>query len=371
MAGTATSPDVPLFDLRLTAQDVEAVVEVLRSGRLRQGERVAAFEAAFAAHLGVAHAVAVASGTAALRLAYLAAGVGPGDEVVVPAITFAATASVVVHCGARPVFADVAGADDLGVDPADVERCLGPRTRAVCAMHYAGDPAAVDRLRALCDAHGVALVEDAAHAPSAQLDGRALGTWGVAGAFSFFSNKVLSCGEGGLLATDDPDVAALARRLRDHGRTPGGDVDGPGLNHRLDEPRAALLLARLGRMAADVGRRRELTLRYRSLLAELPEVTVPYTDAEVARSSCYVMPVLVAPDRREAIREALRSRHGVQTSVLYPALHELTAFAPFADRPLPRAEHAGRAELTLPLHPHLDEPTQDRVVDALAEALAA
>ncbi|MDP9133599.1 MAG: aminotransferase class I/II-fold pyridoxal phosphate-dependent enzyme, partial [Actinomycetota bacterium] len=185
MAGTETSPSgVPLYDLRLEPEDVQAVMEVLESGWLTLGPRTHEFEAAFASHLGVRHAVAVSSCTAALHLAYLAAGVGPSDEVIVPSLTFAATAAAVIYCGGTPVFADILGPHDFGLDPDDVERRIGPRTKAVCAVHFAGYPAAVDRLRALCDAHGLALIEDAAHAPSADFEGRKLGAWGRAGAFS-------------------------------------------------------------------------------------------------------------------------------------------------------------------------------------------
>src|SRR3954468_16422181 len=175
MAGTGTFPDIPLFDLRLEPQDIEAVADVLRSGWLTMGPRTAAFEEAFAAHLGVRHAVAVSSCTAALHLAYLAAGVRAGDEVIVPAMTFTATAAAAVYCGATPVFAEIAGPHDLSLDPEDVEARITPRTRAVCAVHYAGYAAPVDELRALADAHGVALIEDVAHAPLAHSGGRALG----------------------------------------------------------------------------------------------------------------------------------------------------------------------------------------------------
>ena len=188
-------------------------------------------------------------------------------------------------------------------------------------MHFAGYPAAVDRLRALCDAHGLALIEDAAHAPSADFEGRKLGTWGLAGAFSFFSNKILSCGEGGLLATDDDAVAALARSLRSQAMTSGTwsretretdsyDVVGLGYNYRLDEPRSALLLSRLARLEPEIERRRELTRAYRAQAGRTcPHVLVPYDDASVERSSCYVMPILVDDDgRRDAVRAAAARR---------------------------------------------------------------
>jgi dTDP-4-amino-4,6-dideoxygalactose transaminase len=383
MAGTGTSPSVvPLYDLRLEPEDIRAVMDVLESGWLTLGPRTHEFEAAFAHHLGARHAVALSSCTAALHLAYLTAGVGPGDEVIVPAMTFAATAAAVIYCGGTPVFADIVGPHDFGLDPDDVERRITPRTKAVCAVHFAGYPAAVDRLRALCDAHGLALIEDAAHSPSAELDGRKLGTWGRAGTFSFFSNKILSCGEGGLLATDDDEVAALARSLRSHGMSSGTwarqtretdsyDVVGLGFNYRLDEPRSALLLSRLARLEREIERRRELTRTYRDKLAGLPGVLVPYDDAGVDRSSCYVMPILVEDDgRRDAVRTRLRDEHGIQTSVFYPAVHEFTAYRErFGAQDLPHTERVARTEITIPLFAHLDEALQDRVVDGLREAL--
>src|SRR3954453_11488141 len=213
----ASFPEIPLFDLRLAPEDVDAVLEVLRSGWLTMGPRTEAFESAFAQHLGARHAVAVSSCTAALHLSYLAAGVGPGDEGIVPSMTFAATAAAPVSCGARRVFAEIAGPRDLSLDPDDVARRITPRTKAVCVVHFAGYPAAVNELLEVCG--DIPLIEDVAHAPYAHVDGQALGTFGLAGAFSFFSNKVLACGEGGLLATDDDAVAEQARLLRSQGMT--------------------------------------------------------------------------------------------------------------------------------------------------------
>jgi len=243
MADTGTFPEIPLFDLRLEPEDIEAVMEVLRSGWLTMGPRTKAFEEAFAKHLDVKHAVAVSSCTAALHLAYLAAGAGPGDEVIVPAMTFAATAAAAIYCGATPVFADILGPHDLSLDPRAVEAKITPDTKAVCVVHFAGYPAPVQELRDLCDDRGIKLIEDAAHAPDAHVGGRMLGTWGDAAAFSFFSNKVLACGEGGLLATDDDEIAALARSLRSQamssgtwsrhtGETDSYDVGGLGYNYR-------------------------------------------------------------------------------------------------------------------------------------------
>jgi dTDP-4-amino-4,6-dideoxygalactose transaminase len=224
----------------------------------------------------------------------------------------------------------------------------------------------------LCERRGVALVEDSAHAPT-------IGPSGSAACYSFFSNKVLSCGEGGLVATDDDGLAASVRSLRSHAMTSGTwdrhrghsssyDVVGLGFNYRIDEPRAALLSARLPGLAADVAARRRVVHRYRELLGGEDALTIPYADAEVDRSSCYVMPVMVAhAELREPLRDYLLER-GVQTSVLYPAFHELSGYAG-SGGPLPRAELAARTELTLPLYPHLSEEDQDRVVATLRDGL--
>ncbi len=365
---------IPLFDVRLGDEQVEAVAETLRSGWLTMGPRTKEFEEVFAEHLGTRHALALSSCTAALHLAYLAAGVGPGDEVVVPAITFVASAAAVRYCGGTPVLAEIVGQHDLGLDPEDVERRITDRTKAVCAVHYAGYAADLKRLRAVCEARGVALIEDSAHHPL-------LGPSGQSACFSFFSNKVLSCGEGGLLATDDDEIAETVRSLRSHamtsgtwdrhrGHSAGYDVVGLGYNYRLDEPRAALLTARLAGLGDDVAARRRLVHRYRERLAELPGVTVPYTDDEVDASSCYVMPVMVdQPELRDPLREFMLQERQVQTSILYPAIHEFTAYAGTDAKRLPRSELAARTELTLPLYPHLGEEDQDRVVSALADGL--
>jgi dTDP-4-amino-4,6-dideoxygalactose transaminase len=383
MAGSETAQvEIPLFDLRLEQEDLDAVAATLRTGWLTMGPRTQEFESRFAEHLGARHAVAVSSCTAALHLAYLSAGVGPGDEVIVPSFTFAATAAAVVYCGGTPVFADIVGLEDPSVDPDAVEALITPRTKAVAVVHFAGYPVAIERFAELCRRHDLALVEDVAHAPSATVGGRKLGTFGLAGCFSLFSNKILSVGDGGLLVTDDDAVAVNAKLLRSHGMTSGTwdrhsartdtyDVIELGWNYRIDEPRSTLALSRLPRLEADIERRRALVRRYRARLAELDGVIVPYRDEDVPASSCYVMPVMVEATRRDEVRRTLREQ-GVQTSVFYPAVHEFTAYRErFPGVSLPVTELAARSEITLPLYPHLTEADQDRVVDALATALAS
>jgi dTDP-4-amino-4,6-dideoxygalactose transaminase len=380
---SAVSQDpIPVFDVRLEEADVDAVAQTLRSGWLTMGPRIEAFEAEFARHLGVQHAVATSSATAALHLAYLAAGVGPGDEVIVPGITFVATAAAARYCGARPVLAEVLGQHDLSIDPHDAAARIGPRTKAVCAVHYAGYAAPVAALTEICEKHGLALIEDAAHSPSATVPGeeRRLGTLGLAGAFSFFSNKIISCGEGGLLATADDEVAAFARSRRSHAMTTGTwdrhrghalgyDVVDTGFNYRMDEPRAALLSARLPRLESDIAERRRLTHRYRALLRKVPGVSLPYSDEQVDASSCYVMAATVDPERRDPLRRLLSERFGIQTTVLYPSIAEFSAYSGDGQGPLPRCERVARSQITLPLYPHLGEERLERVVHAVRAGL--
>jgi dTDP-4-amino-4,6-dideoxygalactose transaminase len=281
------------------------------------------------------------------------------------------------------VLAEIAGQEDLGLDPDDVEARITPQTKAVCAVHYGGYAAPLDRLAEICDQHGLALIEDAAHSPEATLPGseRKLGTYGQAGTFSFFSNKILSCGEGGLLATDDDQVAELARSRRSHAMTSGTwdrhrghamsyDVVEVGYNYRLDEPRAALLSARLPGLATDIEERRRLTARYRQLLEGIEGIVVPYTDEQVAASSCYVMPVMMEdPELRDPVRSLLSERHAVQTSVLYPSINQFTAYGGGVNS-LPRCELASRTQVTLPLYPHLGDERLERVVEALRRSIA-
>jgi dTDP-4-amino-4,6-dideoxygalactose transaminase len=376
-------PLVPLFDLELEVGDIEAVAETLRSGWLTMGPQIDRFEQAFAEHLGAKHAVALSSCTAALHLAYLAAGVGEGDEVIVPAITFVATAAAARYCGAEPVLADIVSRHDVGIDPESVEALITPRTKAICAVHYAGYPADLAALEEICERHGLHLIEDAAHSPSA-LDapgGRRLGTVGLAGAFSFFSNKVLSCGEGGMLATDDDRVAELARSLRSHAMTTGTwdrhkghslgyDVVATGFNYRMDEPRAALLTSRLTRLEDEIAARRRHTHAYREQLADVAGVSCPYEDADVDLSSCYVMPLVLDDAAQQVpLREMLKERWNVQTSVLYPAIHEFSAYREARLGPLPQAEALARSQVTVPLFPGLADADRERVVTGIREGL--
>jgi dTDP-4-amino-4,6-dideoxygalactose transaminase len=369
---------VPLSDIAVDDEIVAAAARALASGWWSTGPRVAEFEAAFARFVGAEHAVAVSSGTAALHLAAAACGCGPGDEVVMPSLNFVAVASVVRHLGATPVLCDT-GELDPRLDPEDLEAAVGPRTRAIVALHYGGIPCDMDAVRAVAVRRGVAVIEDAAHAPGAAYHGRACGSLGDVGCFSFFSNKNLPIGEGGMVVTGDRALADRVRLLRSHGMTAlswdredghaaGYDVVAPGFNYRLDEARAAIGLVQLARLREANAARARLVARYRERLegiAALPEHPPDSTSAH------HLAAVVLPPGSRRAdVRRSLAERR-IQTSVHYPPIHTFRAYAGPATRPLPRTDQLAPRLLTLPLFPHMTEAQVDEVADALARALVA
>lgn len=374
---------VPLTDIAMPEDDVQAVVDCLESGWLTMGPRTRAFEQALSEHVGAPHAIAVSSGTAALHLAMLAGGIGPGDEVIVPAFTFVASAEAVRCAGAEPVLCDVRGAHDFNIDPDDAVSRITPRTRAIVVVHMAGYPADVLAVRALCDEHGLLLIEDCAEAIGARIDehtDRQVGTVGELAAFSFFSKNQLCVGEGGMVTCADDERAESVRRLRSHamtsttwdrhrGHDPSYDVVDIGFNYRLDEPRAALGLSRLARLDESISHRRALVRAYRERLSSLPGLELAFDEAAVERSSHFFFPVLLE-DRpaRDRFREALKEQ-GIQTT-WYPALHTFTAYREAVpDGALPAALEAGERHCVLPLSASMDERELDAVVDAVRAAL--
>ena len=372
---------VPLFDPDIDEREVEAVAAVVRSKWLTMGDRTAEFERLFAEFCGCRHAVAVNSATAALHIALVAAHVREGDDVLVPALTFVATANAIRYCGARPVFADVHSYDDWNVSVETLEAVLTPATRAIIVVHYAGYPCAMDRIVPWAREHGIAVVEDAAHAPGASLQGRAMGTWGDGGCFSFFSNKNMTTGEGGMVTTDSDDVAARLRRLRSHGMTTvtldrhkghafSYDVTDLGYNYRMSEMNAAMGICQLERLPEANRRRNELVRLYRRLLAERG-IEAPFAAAQ-GEPTPHIMPVLLPTNvERQTVMERMRDQ-GIQTSIHYRPIDTFAAYRDAGLGPATgavRAHDIGNRELTLPLFPSMSEPTVRLVCDALSDAI--
>jgi dTDP-4-amino-4,6-dideoxygalactose transaminase len=373
--------EVPLVELEVTDSDVDSVLECLRSGWLTMGPRTQALEEAIAEMVGTEHAIVVSSGTAALHLACRALGLGPGDEAIVPSITFAASAHAPRYGGAEVVLADSVSPLEPNLDPAAVEGLIGPRTRAVVAVHMWGYPAAVEELRGICDRHGLALIEDCAEAICARpRNGGQVGSVGELGCFSFFSKKQLAVGEGGAVTTDDGELAASVRSLRSHAMTSvtwerhrghglGYDITDIGFNYRIDEPRAALALSRLERLGADIEARRGVARAYRERLSAVEGLEIPFSDEQVERSSHFVFPVLARDgEARDRLRAELRER-GIQTT-FYPALHTLSEYSRTGRAAeLANATEIGERHLALPIHNLLDPGRVKLVADELARAV--
>lgn len=371
---------IPLFELNFGPEETAAVERTLASKWISMGPNVQELEGRFAAHLGGCEAVALTNCTAALHLALAVLDVKPGDEVIVPSLTFVATVNAVKYVGATPVFADIESLTDLSVDPQDVRRKITPATRAIIVMHYAGFAADMDPILAIARQHGLAVVEDAAHAPASRYNDRWLGNIGDVGCFSFFSNKNITCAEGGMLTARDEKLARRARLMRGHGMTTMSferakghatsyDVIELGYNYRLDDVRGALILAQMDRLEADVVRRTQIRQEYEEGLAGIPGLVVPYRDFP-HRSSHYIMPVVLeegGAERREKVRDRL-AKLGIQTSVHYPAVHRFSIYEPHRTA-LPLTEHVADHELTLPMYPGLTSQQVATVCGALRKSL--
>lgn len=373
---TEGQSDISLSIPILGEEEKAALCEVIESGWLSMGDNVEAFEKAFAALHAQDRGVAVNSCTAALHLILRALEIGPGDEVLVPALTFVATVNAVLYTGATPVFVDIEDLEKphLSLDAA-VAGC-SPKAKAVILMHYGGYAIDLPRWRTFCDVRGMKLIEDAAHAPGLASVGR----WSDASAFSFFSNKNMSTAEGGMVLSPHEDVLTAVRRLRGHGMTSDTllrhrghaysyDVMALGYNYRLDELRAAIGLVQLRHLPEWNRMRNDLTRAYRHKLAsEVPDVQVPFAEGQL--TSGHLMPVLL-PDggRREMVMGRLR-RAGIQTSIHYPPVHRFTYYRGlYPDVSLPKTEEFCRREISLPLHPALTMNDLDRIVTSLQTAL--
>lgn len=366
---------VPLVDVEIGEDEIAAVSEAYRSGWLSMGPRTQELEERFTEYTGSSHAIAVTNCTAALHLICLAAGLGPGDEVIVPSLTFVATVNAIRYTGATPVFAEIADLERPWLSAETAASVITDRTRAIMNMTYGGHPAESAALVELAADRGLILLEDAAHGLGGSLDGRHLGTFGLAGAFSFFSNKNLPVGEGGMVVTNDDEVAAKVKLLRSHGMTAiswdrqqghasGYDVVQLGFNYRIDEPRATLAMARLERLDLDNERRAAAAGLYRGLIDPLTGVRSTMPDAPGVQQAHHLFTVVLDENvDRNQVRAGMEER-GIQTSLHYPPVHRFRIYEDGTSLPL--TEEYARRAVTLPLYPALDELQCGEVVDALA-----
>ena len=374
---------VPLANLDFGEEESQAVLEVLNRRWLTMGAVTQEFEMQFAEMADVKHALAVSNGTAALHLACLVLGIGPGDEVILPSLTFVATANAVLYTGAEVRFADIIGPQELNISPESILKQITPRTKALIVMHYGGYPCRIPEIIEIADRYNLAVIEDAAHAPGARLEGRALGTWGDVGCFSFFSNKNLVTGEGGMLVTQRDDLAERARLLRSHGMTSltwdrhkghaySYDVVELGYNYRIDEMRSALGLVQLSKLDKNNMRRKTITQTYWGALRG-SQLGLPFRDLAEKSSnsgSNHIFPVLLPEGMaRKAFMDNLRAA-GIQTSIHYPPIHQFSFHRQLASGvTLPQTERAAEREVTLPLFSSMSESQVDLVLRAVKVAL--
>jgi dTDP-4-amino-4,6-dideoxygalactose transaminase len=375
---------IPLSDVDFDEAELQAVTDVLKSKWLTMGAETQRFEQAFANFIGVKHAFAVSNATVALHLANAALGIGAGDEVIVPSLTFVATANAIKYTGATPVFVDITSEDDLGISPAAIEAAITPATKAITVMHYGGYLCDMDAINAIARKHNLAVIEDAAHAPGTELNDKKAGAFSDAACFSFFSNKNLVTGEGGMIVTDRDDLAERIKLMRSHGMTTltwdrhkghahSYDVVTLGYNYRIDEIRSALGLTQLSKLPKNNERRREITNWYRAQLSEVDELAIPYLQ-HPGLSAAHLFPILLdSKIDRTAFIDQMKQR-GIQTSIHYPPIHQFTYYRQqngTNHRPLPLTESVGRREVTLPLYPTMSADDVKQVVAAIKDSISS
>jgi dTDP-4-amino-4,6-dideoxygalactose transaminase len=372
---------VPLSEPSFTEDEVESVMQTLRSGWWTSGPQVNALEREFESQFGIRHAIAVSSCTAALHLAFLAMKPNVGDGIVTPSFTFIAATNMMLHSGAVPQFADVDSLDCPQVSVESIERAIGPNTRGICVMHYGGYPCRMDSIINLAKQRNLWVVEDVAHAPGASFKGIQCGKWGDVACFSFFGNKNLTCAEGGIVATENDELAQEIRLMRSHGMTSltwdryrghsfSYDVHAPGFNYRMDDLRAAILRVQLRSLDHFNGLRRERVQWYRKLLSGDSRWTITFNDHEGTSAYHLFTVVLGNSISRKKVMEFMKSR-GIQTSIHYPPIHQFSCYQSIAQSSseLKWTNILGQQTLTLPLYPGLTYDQVELVCKTFQEAV--
>lgn len=370
--------DIFLFDLNYDEQESDAVQKVLESKWISAGNECRELEREFALLHGLPHAVTVSSCTSALTLALHLAGVGSGDEVIVPSLTFVATVNPVHWAGATPVFADVVSFDDWTICPNDVEKKITPKTKAIIGMHYGGFLCDMRRLRTIADSHGICLIEDSAHAVHATRDDYGVGKLGDYACFSFYSNKNVSAGEGGLLTCHETQDAERAQRLRSHGLTTSAfdrargaaiyRVEEPGYNFRMDDIRGALGRVQLGKFPEDREKREILYEHYLKKLSTIEGVSIPFT-SYVGRSGFHVFVIQVGKGLRQELADHLKDRR-IQSSYHYAPVHHMDFYLQQPPVKLEVTDALEESIITLPFHRNLTLSDVNRICDAIGEFMA-
>ena len=367
---------IPLFNLNFDEAEEKAVVEVLKSRWISTGPKCEELESMFVNMFCANHAVAVSNCTDALHLACRVLDIGDGDEVICPSLTFAASVNCIRYVGAIPVFCDVCGTTDMNIDPEKIEKAVTPKTKAIIVVHFAGFPCDMDAIMQIARKHNLKVIEDACHGPLSEYKGKKLGTIGDIGCFSFFSNKNISTGEGGMVVTNDTALHQKVRLLRSHGMTTMSyqraqghatsyDIAELGYNYRLDDIRAAIGIVQLKKLLPDLQKRVEIRQWYLDRLANIPDIVVPFAGNQEFVSN-YIMPVILensTAEKRESIRNQLHEK-GIQTSVHYPAVHHFSIYKDFTKH-LPITDYISDNEITLPMYGTLTKDNVQFICESL------
>ena len=372
--------NIPLFKLNFDEKEIDAVSETFRSQWISTGPKCEELEKLFQDMLNVKYAVSLTNCTAALHLACILCDIKEGDEVLCPSLTFAASVNCIRYVGATPVFCDVVGPDHLNIDPIEIEKNITKNTKAIIVVHMAGFPAKMDEIMAIANKYNLKVIEDACHGPLSEYKGKKLGTIGDIGCFSFFSNKNISTGEGGMLVTNNEEMAKKARLLRSHGMTTMSyqratghatsyDILELGYNYRMDDIRASIGVVQMKKLSDDLKKRINVRKRYIEQLSKVKGIAVPFADNTEFVSN-YILPIVLknsTSEKRDRIRENLHAA-GIQTSVHYPAVHKFSIYSQYKAT-LPKTEYITDNEITLPMYGSLTNDEIDFIVETLNKAL--
>lgn len=371
---------IPLFNLNFDEREAQAAYDTIKSGWISTGPKNAELEQMFVDMWKVKYAVSMSNCTSSLHTCCMVCGFGPGDEVIVPSLTFAASYNCIRYVGATPVFADIVGPNHINIDPKDIEAKITPRTKGIIVVHMAGFPADMDAIMAIAKKHQLKVIEDACHGPLSEYKGKKLGTIGDCASFSFFSNKNISTGEGGMFITNNEKMAAKARLIRSHGmstmsyqRASGHateyDITCLGYNFRMDDIRAAIALEQLKKLPKDLEARVAVRRWYVERLVKNPRLSVPFADCKEFTSN-YIFPIVLldsTKEKRNALREYIHAA-GVQTSVHYPAGHRFSTYKGLGVV-LPQTDYVADNEVTLPMYAALTKEQVDFICDTVEKGI--
>lgn len=372
--------NIPLFKLNFDEKEIDAVSKTIRSQWISTGPKCEELEKLFQDMLNVKYAVSLTNCTAALHLACILCDIKEGDEVLCPSLTFAASVNCIRYVGATPVFCDVVGPDHLNIDPIEIEKNITKNTKAIIVVHMAGFPAKMDEIVTIANKYNLKVIEDACHGPLSEYKDKKLGTIGDIGCFSFFSNKNISTGEGGMLVTNNEEMAKKARLLRSHGMTTMSyqratghatsyDILELGYNYRMDDIRASIGVVQMKKLSDDLKKRINVRKRYIEQLSKVKGITVPFGDNTEFVSN-YILPIVLknsTSEKRDRIRENLHAA-GIQTSVHYPAVHKFSIYSQYKAT-LPKTEYIMDNEITLPMYGSLTNDEIDFIVETLNHLL--